>query len=82
MSDITPPLYVRILAKLIPVLVWDDETNLAQGEIEKFNFVESCRNKHKFNDQVVGSKGGYDYIWRHISDDWFKVIGKSPERTC
>jgi hypothetical protein len=77
-----PPLYVRWLAKSIPVCVWDDEQNLAQGELEKFNFVESQKNTHKFNDQVVGCKGGFDMIWRHVADDWFKVIGKSPERTC
>ena len=80
--DTNAPLYVRILAKLIPVSVWDDEQNLAKGEIVKFNFVESQRNTHKFNDQVVGSEDGFDMIWRHVSDDWFKVIGKSPERTC
>lgn len=41
------PLYVRILAKLIPVLKWEDETNLSNGEITKFKFVESCKNKHR-----------------------------------
>jgi hypothetical protein len=80
MKDI--PLHVQALAKLIPVLKWDDEENLAKGEIVKFKYVESQRNQHKFNDQVVGSEGGYDMIYRHISDDWFKVIGKSPERSC
>lgn len=76
------PLHVKALAKLIPVLKWDDGTNLANGEIEKFEYVESQRNQHKFNDQVVGSRDGFDFIWRHISDDWFKVVGKSHERTC
>ena len=73
-----------MMAKLIPVLKWgdDEEENLARGELEKFNFVESQRNTHKFNDQVVGCKGGFDYIWRHVADDWFKVIAKTPERSC
>lgn len=76
------PLYVRLLAKLIPIL--DSEGNMSTGEIEKFDFVESCKNRHKFNDQVVGSKDGYDYIARHISDDYFKIIGKWKESpwTC
>jgi hypothetical protein len=77
-----PPLYVRVLAKFIPVFVWPEDPNLAKGEIVKFNYVKSCRGKHKFNDQVVGSEDGYDMIWRHIADDWFKVVGKSHERTC
>lgn len=77
-----PPLYIVLLAKLIPVFKDGNEENLAKGEIEKFNYVESCKNKHKFNDQVVGLRYGYDMIWRHISDDWFKVVGKWPERTC
>lgn len=78
------PIYVRLLAKLIPVLKYEEgeEENLAKGEIEKFNFIEGSRNKHKFNEQVVGSSGGHDKIWRHVSDDWFKLVGKWPERTC
>jgi hypothetical protein len=76
------PLYVRILAKLIPILEWDDGTNLSTGEIRKFNFIESQKNQHKFGSQVSSSGDGYDYIWRHISDDYFKCIGKSVERTC
>jgi hypothetical protein len=73
------PLDVKVLAALIPVLKWENEENLAKGEIEKFNFIESCKNQFKFNQQVVGSKGGYDYIWRHIKDDYFKVIAKTLE---
>lgn len=78
----TIPLYVRILARLIPVL--KTEGNVSKGEIVKFNFTVSSRNKHSFGDQVVGCEQGFDFIWRHISDDYFKVIGKWPESpfTC
>lgn len=78
----SPSPCVIALAALIPVLKWDGEENLAKGEIVKFNYSERNRNQHKFNAQVVGCKDGYDMIWRHISDDWFKVVGKSPERSC
>jgi len=77
-----PPRYVKILAKLIPISKWENEENLAKGEIVKFNFVESCKNKYGFNKQVLSSEDGYDLIWRHISDDWFKLIAKSPEARC
>lgn len=71
------PLYVQILAKLIPVLRL--EGNISKGEIVKMNFTEGCRNKHGFGDKVVGCEGGFDYSWRHISNDYFKVVGKWVE---
>ncbi len=74
------PTYIAFLSLTIPVL--KTEGNLAKGEIEKFNLVESCKNKRKFNEQVVGSRGGYDLIWRHISNDYFKLVGKWPEDHC
>lgn len=74
------PLYIRILAKFIPLLKWD--INLAVGEIRKFNFVKSQKNKHSFNEQVIGFEEDFDLIWRHIANDWFKNIGKSPSRSC
>lgn len=78
------PIYIQLLAKLIPILKYDstEEKNLSQGEIKKFNFIESCRNKYGFNKQVLSFEDGYDWIWRHISDDYFKCIGKWHERTC
>lgn len=78
------PLYVRILAKLIPVLKYEknEEENLSKGEIKKFNFTEGSKNKYGFNKQVLSFEDGYDWIWRHISDDYFKCIGKWPERSC
>lgn len=71
------PLYVQILGKLIPIL--KTEGNLSKGEITKFHFVESQKNQYGFGKQVVGSEDGYDFIYRHISDDYFKCIGKVPE---
>lgn len=78
----TIPLYVRILARLFPVSKTDG--NVATGEIKKFNFVSSCKNTHHFGQQVVGCEDGFDYIARHISDDYFKIVGKWPESpfTC
>lgn len=74
------PFYVKLLGKTIPIL--NTEGNLATGEITKFKFVQSCKNQFGFNKQVVGLEDGYDMIWRHISDDYFKCIGKWPERSC
>ena len=76
------PLYIQILSKLIRILPSVDEQNLSNGEIRKFHFVKDQKNQIGFNDQVVGNKDGYDMIWRHISNDYFKCIGKWPERTC
>lgn len=73
------PLYVKILSKLIPIL--KTEGNLSKGEIKKFNFVEGQRNQYGFNKQVISFEDSYDWIWRHISDDYFKCIGKWPEYT-
>ncbi len=71
------PLYVQLLSKLLPVL--KSEGNVSKGEIVKFKFTESQRNTHGFGDQVVGCEGGYDYIARHISNDYFKMVGKWVE---
>lgn len=74
------PNYIAFLSLTIPVL--KTEGNLAVGKIEKFNFIESCKGNKKFNQQVVDSRDGYDLIWRHIHNDYFKMVGKWPERTC
>lgn len=71
------PVYVKILAKLLPIL--KSEGNISTGEIVKFNFTQSQKNTHSFGKQVVGSEGGFEYIARHISNDWFKIVGKWPE---
>lgn len=71
------PVYVKILARLIPVL--KTEGNISTGEIKKFNFVNSCKNKYSFGQQIVGCEDGFDYIASHISDDYFKIVGKWPE---
>jgi hypothetical protein len=62
-------------------LLGDDEgRNVAKGEIQKFNYVESCQGQHRYNDQVTSTEyfDGQEYscIWRHIYDDWFKLVGK------
>ena len=59
----------------LPIKVLDCENNLATGEIKKFNFIESQKNKFKYNEQIVLCND-YDEIWRHISDDYFKQVGK------
>lgn len=74
------PNYIKILALTIPILKWKNEENLSRGEIKKFNFVESDKNKHKFNDQICSFEDDYSWIWRHIVNDYFKCIGKSYER--
>lgn len=83
-EEISAPVDIKILAKGIKVLEW--RGNLAKGELKKFKFTESCKNKHEYNDQVVGmeSENGddYDCIWRHVKNDWFKLVGKSTSRTC
>lgn len=72
------PWHIVAMGKLIKVL--DSEGNVAKGEIEKFNFCESDRNKPRpFNQQLVGTERGYHWIWRYIADDYFKVVGKWPE---
>ena len=76
------PIHIKLLAKLIPVLKWKDMQNLAKGEIEKINFVKGCRGGKTFNQQFVGNVDGYDIIWRHIANDYFKIVGKSPEARC
>lgn len=76
------PLLITLMALPIKVLETKNEPNLATGEITKFKFVESQRNKQEYGKQLVGSEKGYDRIWIHIKNDWFKEIGKYPERTC
>lgn len=61
------PIGIQIMAT--PISILESEGNEATGEITKFKFTESCRNQHKFNDQVVGCTDGYDRIYRHIKND-------------
>jgi hypothetical protein len=67
------PFLIRL--KGIPIKILKSEGNLAKGEIVKFNFIEGQKNTHKFKDRVTTSSG-FDGIWEHISQDWFKLIGK------
>lgn len=76
------PLIIKVMAIPIKIIPTKDEPNLAIGEIKKFKFVESQRNQHKYGQQVTDSEDGYGGIWIHIKNDWFKQIGKWPERTC
>jgi hypothetical protein len=76
------PLYIRILGLFIPILKWDDDLNLSKGEIRQFNFIQSDKNAFKFNQQVCSFEDSYEWIWRHIHNDYFKCIAKSHERTC
>lgn len=71
------PLHVQIVAKLIPVNTYPDNTNESKGELEKMTFANS--HKYPFNYQVVGSKDGYSYIWRHVLHDYWKVVSKVKE---
>lgn len=74
------PLLIRLLA--IPIKIIRSKENIAEGKIEKFKFVKSDKNKFSYNQQTVTFEDGYDCIWRHIKNDWFKQIGKWPEQTC
>ena len=73
------PVHIRLLGLPIKILKWDDDVNLSKGEIKKFNFTESCKNKFSYNQQCLSFEDGYEWIWRHIKDDYFKCIGKSKE---
>jgi len=73
------PYHIQAVAKLYPVLS-HIEDNEATGNIEKFNFVESCKGESRIGQQVLSSgyEGDqwYDYIWVHVGQDYFKCIMK------
>lgn len=74
------PTLIQIMA--VPLGILEVEDNEAKGEITKFKLVDSQKNAKAYGEQVVGSAGGYDRIYRHIYNDWFKEVGKWPEKSC
>lgn len=74
--------FLAINSLAYPILSYPDCDNLAKGEITKFNFVESCKNQTEIGKRIVGSENGFDCIWVHLGFDYFKLISKTPERTC
>lgn len=76
----TIPFHVSLMSKFINVIKFSDdekEVNEAKGEIIRMDFKDA--HKYPFNYQVVGNNHGYDWIWRHIAHNYWKVILKVKE---
>jgi hypothetical protein len=76
-----------VIGIIFPVIFTDDEPNLAKGEIEKFSYVESQKLTHKVGDRVNRTmwddkKNEFGTIWVCLGNDYFKQIGRWPERNC
>ena len=59
------------------IRIYEGGGNVAKGEIVRMSFRDA--DKYEFGKQVVGSSGGYDWIWRHIGFNYWKVVGKYKE---
>lgn len=69
------PLDIILVSMFIPIP--SSKTNLAKGEIVKLNFRDA--GKEPIGKQVVGTTDGFDWIWRHLGRNYWKVVGKYKE---
>lgn len=79
------PLYVTLMAMFIPVCKWEDEENLAKGEIVKLQLRDGIykyfnpKIEWSFGERIVGLVDGYDWIWAYVTNGYWKVIAKTKE---
>jgi hypothetical protein len=78
------PFHIQVIGKFYKPI--DSESNLADGRIRHFQFVEDQRNIHRMGDRVTSTEmvdgKSHSAIWVHLAQDYFKLIGLWLERTC
>lgn len=78
-GEAIPP-KVKRTADIYPIL-YHIPGNVAAGEIKKFNFIDSCRNRTDIGKQILSQEYDpnreWDCIWIHVGEDFFKLICKS-----
>lgn len=77
----TIPFHITIMAKFISISKYPDVVNESKGEIIKMNLdpVQNRYGSWGFAQQVVGNKEGYNWIYRYIGLNYWKVVSKVKE---
>jgi hypothetical protein len=81
------PYHIKVMAKMFPIIKREgsDEPNLSIGEIKKFKIAgqnETIKMGHRVNSLEIIDNEDYGAIWVHVGNNYFKMIGLWPERTC
>jgi hypothetical protein len=71
------PFYIKVASMAFPVSKYEDGSNVSKGQIIRLNLRDG--EKQPFGQQLIGSSDGFDWIWRHLGCNYWKVTSQTVE---